>query len=468
MNHREIANECLARGQLHEAIAHYRRARDEAPRDVRVLIGLGFALAELDESAEATQIIEQALHIDPACADGHYILGQIADRSGRGTDAVRHYEAAVRSDRGAEDAYRGLLRLLVDSDPIRARQFAQMATQSHPEAPEFWFYLGLAQEKTGDDTGALASYRRTCELEPGAHVAHINAGTILMRTGRYRESLPHLLAAARLVPDNQDVHVKIGIVETRLGRPDAAIDSYRRALAIAPHDVVSHILASLTGETPNRAPDAYVAQLFDEYAATFDDHLVGKLKYETPKQIRALLDDRLDSSRRHAVLDLGCGTGLMGVELAQLASRMVGVDLSAKMLEMARAKGLYGRLEQCDLAEMMAGEPAGSYDLIVAADVFVYVGKLDLLYEHAFRLLRPGGLFAFSVEAAPPREGSDTPDDGIGYRLHERQRYVHERSYLERLGRATGFALVDIRAAFCREDGGKPVSAHLALFRRPA
>ena len=47
---------------------------------------------------------------------------------------------------------------------------------------------------------------------------------------------------------------------------------------------------------------------------------------------------------------------------------------------------------------MMKAEPASSYDLVTAADVFIYVGRLDALCE-VCRLLRPSGLFMFSVES---------------------------------------------------------------------
>jgi predicted TPR repeat methyltransferase len=139
--------------------------------------------------------------------------------------------------------------------------------------------------------------------------------------------------------------------------------------------------------------------LFDVYAQRFDSHLVQVLNYSVPEKLAASAALFPSGGEKWAILDLGCGTGLSGAAIAQFARHMVGVDLSSKMLDKARERNLYARLEQLDLLAMMEAEPAASYDVVFAADVFVYLGKLDELVSQARRLLRPGGLFAFSVES---------------------------------------------------------------------
>jgi predicted TPR repeat methyltransferase len=223
----------------------------------------------------------------------------------------------------------------------------------------------------------------------------------------------------------------------------------------------------LTGKDAERAPDDYVSTLFDQYAEHFDAHLVGVLKYNVPQQLADAMRNAWQegSGRECRVLDLGCGTGLMGAALAPLRMQLTGVDLSAKMLDKARARNIYMRLEQSDLLAMMAAEPDCSYDAIVAADVFVYIGKLEELFAEAFRLLMPRGIFAFSVESADAL-GDPNATEIATYRLQDTGRYVHARAYIESLAAASGFESVEVRATQGRENLGAPVAAYLVVLSR--
>jgi predicted TPR repeat methyltransferase len=467
MNFRELGNGHVSRGEWNEAASCYQQAAKASPNDAGIQIALGFALSELGQHQEAANALTRAVDLDPSSFDAHYLLGRIAIAAGDRRAASAHFERAVGCNVTSQDAHRNLIGALLEIDQTKAADAAARASRQYPESAEFYFYLALTQERAGDESLALASYEKACSIEPNAHVAHMNAGRILMRQERFQECIGHYSEAARSAPGDANVHLRLGTAQMKLGLQDAAIKSYQRSLEIKPHEVVSHIVASLTGETPDRAPDDYVAQLFDEYAEEFDSHLVGTLKYNTPRQIANLVWNTIGQSGQSVVLDLGCGTGLMGVELvAASPKQMVGVDLSSKMLDKARERNIYSRLERADLVAMMSTEADQSYDMIVAADVFVYVGRLEALYEQAFRLLRPAGLFVFSVEAAPAA-GPNKDGGSLGYKLHGRGRYMHGRPYLERLGTASGFDLVEMRQVVCREDGGVPVCAYLVLFRRP-
>jgi predicted TPR repeat methyltransferase len=191
--------------------------------------------------------------------------------------------------------------------------------------------------------------------------------------------------------------------------------------------------------------------------------LVGTLKYGIPGEIAALLTGA-SAAGFNNVLDLGCGTGLMALELAGRTNHIVGVDVSAKMLEKATERNVYARLVRSDLVEMMTAEPASTYDLVVATDVFVYVCKLDASFEQAHRMLRPSGLFAYSVEAMSP--GRHHAVTNSGYVLHEHGRYAHAEDYLQRLADRVGFAQLEFRSTVCRENHGVPVPGYVAVLRK--
>jgi predicted TPR repeat methyltransferase len=104
--------------------------------------------------------------------------------------------------------------------------------------------------------------------------------------------------------------------------------------------------------------------------------------------------------RFQSLLDLGCGTGLAGAVFRPFAALLVGVDLSAAMIARAEAKGDYDRLVVGNLATFLTDEIANDtkYDLVFAADVFVYLNDLAPVLANVARVLKPRGIVAFTVE----------------------------------------------------------------------
>ena len=98
-------------------------------------------------------------------------------------------------------------------------------------------------------------------------------------------------------------------------------------------------------------------------------------------------------------IDLGCGTGL-AARFRAIWSEMTGVDLSPRMIERARATGLYAELEVAEIvSEAFGSRQQASADLVLAADVMVYVHDMTPLLDEVARVLAAGGLFAFTVES---------------------------------------------------------------------
>ena len=239
-----------------------------------------------------------------------------------------------------------------------------------------------------------------------------------------------------------------GLAEARErgGDPAGARDAWARVAAHDPDEVLGAAahLARLEGRTPVALPGGYVRALFDDYAPRFDRHLVATLDYRGPAILGDALERAVPGRRFARVLDLGCGTGLMGVALAGRADRIDGVDLSPAMVERARATGAYATLAAGSLEEALAAADAASYDLVVAADVLVYVGDLAPVLAGAARALRPGGLLGFTVQALA----------GFGFALGPDMRFSHGRAHVsEGLASAGLRALVLDDASTRREKG---------------
>ena len=222
----------------------------------------------------------------------------------------------------------------------------------------------------------------------------------------------------------------------------------------------------VSGQQTDAAPAGYVQHVFDQYAERFDGHLVGELRYRVPEQLASWLLADAPPAPAWRVLDLGCGTGLVGQQLQGRCEELVGIDLSGRMLDKARERGGYTRLVQAEVQTQLQQEPAARYDVIVAADVFIYVGKLNAVMAEARRTLKPGGWLAFSAESMASAQPAPEPEDILrGHRLEPTGRYTHAAPHLAALAQANGFTIVRQEDVTLREEKHHPVAGQLHLWR---
>ena len=263
----------------------------------------------------------------------------------------------------------------------------------------------------------------------------------------------------------------------KAGEADAAAQAWREVLALDPEDhggAAVRIASLQRGEAPDRAPPAYVATLFDQHAASFEEILVGQLGYRAPTRLAQMLAALLPPEAEPSLLDLGCGTGLMAAALdAALPGERghsTGLDLSEEMLGEADERGLYDALYVGDAvaflhapAEDEDGDVSGPWDLICAADVLPYLGALEDLFAGAFAQLVPGGLLAISTETLPE---ADFPPRGWTVGPH--QRFHHAESYVRKTLAEAGFEIAALEPGTIRTNLGNPEPGHLVIARRPA
>jgi predicted TPR repeat methyltransferase len=248
----------------------------------------------------------------------------------------------------------------------------------------------------------------------------------------------------------------------KAGDVDAAVKAYEEVLAIDPEDhggAAVRIAAMGRGETPAKAPDAYVETLFDQHAEVFEDVLVEQLGYHVPMLVRQRLQElKLGPFKR--MLDLGCGTGLTGGTLRDLCEDMTGIDLSENMVELAHEKDLYETLFVAEAEDFLEDNDEEPFDLITATDVLPYLGALEPLFFGAAENLMQGGLFIFSSETLP-----DATFEGRSYMVGPRQRFAHAESYVRERLTSTGFELIEITDINVRMEDGQPTPGHLVIAR---
>ena len=239
----------------------------------------------------------------------------------------------------------------------------------------------------------------------------------------------------------------------RQGKTDAAVESFKQAIKLAPENAsVRHILAALTGQQTASAPNDFVEGLFDSYAVKFDQSLVEQLKYNVPKLIAELLLKYQSDAPLGSIMDLGCGTGLAGVELKGFCQEIEGIDLSKKMLAKARQKNVYSKLNHTGIIEYLAQAPL-DFDLFLSTDVFVYVGELSEVFRLIKSRNKRHGRLAFSTEHT---EKAD-------FFLEASGRYSHSKSYIESLCDKFDYQLLNFSTIDLRKSGSEFIAGGLYL-----
>jgi predicted TPR repeat methyltransferase len=304
----------------------------------------------------------------------------------------------------------------------------------------------------------------------GPSVLFLSSGDLLADQ-RYHWAIDHLvlgdlvgaadilLQAVEIVPGFATAWFALGAIRDKQGDRDGAVIAFGRARDSDPEDYhgARLQLARLgAGEATPKMTVTYVRRLFDQHAPRFEDLLLNRLAYSGPQK---LLDAAITASggRLHvgSMLDLGCGTGLAGVAFRPHVDWLVGVDVSGGMINQAAAKGVYDRLAVSELVQFLAHEAdmMAKYDLIVAADVFIYSSDLTPVASAAARVLDPKGMFAFTVETHPA--------DGVV--LQQTLRYAHGENHVRTALAGANLQPIFVERVSARTEQGEPVPGLLAI-----
>ncbi|MBU0799891.1 MAG: methyltransferase domain-containing protein [Alphaproteobacteria bacterium] len=270
------------------------------------------------------------------------------------------------------------------------------------------------------------------------------------------EAAADLMTQVReIVPDWPPAAFRLGEILMAAGHVDGAAQAFNDYRQLDPADRMGATikLALLGAEAaPLTLPNDYIASLFDEYAPRFDRHLVETLEYDVPQTLATAINRHRPEGLLR-ILDLGCGTGLSGAALQARASWLEGIDLSPRMIAEAEKKGLYHRLHTGDMLAFMrtVRQP---YDLIVAADVFIYTGDLMPVFKAARPCLAPDGILAFSLQESI---------EAAHFTLGPDHRYAYSLDYVTRCAEQTGLSAHEIKHSRLRRDAGQDVAGLICV-----
>lgn len=463
--------------------------------------------------------------------------------------AKHYYKEILRHNPNNADVLCNLASLLMDMNDVNNAEINYRKTLNVDENHSSALYnlASLLQDRNSNNNNdineAKELYQKLLIMEPNSIDALANLGSLYHRTGDYLSAIKCYEDAINIIKanNNDDNNAVLSSLYEHYGRAiiriadtkklaqnntnnndndSKVIDSllieaqqllnnslhYNNNNTIAKHMLMSILSDNCTNnDNDYQASDDYITRLFDDFSSSFETSL-EKLEYHAPSLLTKAIV-ALNQSSYSVLVDLGCGTGLLGAMLANVSTidYIIGVDLSKKMLQLAadkkvNNKRVYGNLFAgpmtlliSSLAKYRSSDESSNinnYDsdiidvedivtngfdkkfingskqlhqlpmLIVAADVFVYVGDLEQIIESFRELKMENDVFAFTTEALPEDDANTK-----GYKLQASGRYAHKKSYIDKLLNDKNFSLITYEAVTLRKELGTSVYGHLYLFK---
>ena len=436
----EYAEAWAMLGGVHGAAGEYDESKKCSSRSVELWpeclegwVNFGNVLDITGDHEQAVTCFEKALQIAPGSAEFHFQLGRQHIAIGKTNEAERDMLDALAIDPSIGLAQYELARLLhKKGDWTEAAFRYKEVIRLQPGNAQAWYYLGLLMEKEAKSSEAESCYQKVLAIGDALSGKKLNAHAKLQISGIYIEQ----------------------------GKRQEAAELLQDLITVIPENAAAIHLLSVVGvaATPERCSDDFVTSLFDGFADEFDNLLVDKLNYHIPELILDSVKSGLDlnSDSEQTILDLGCGTGLCGALLKPLSNNLIGIDLSPKMLDVARQKNVYKTLLIGDILEVIRGLDE-TCDIVVSADVFIYIGALDEIFVECKRVLQNRGIFVFSIE---------TCSDEGNYKLLSSGRYAHNPAYIRGMAQRQGFEEINAVETSIRTESRAPIPGMVFTLRK--
>ena len=490
---RTLAIDAIAAGQFDRASDYVKTGLQDAPEDPELLGALGFLQAQSGQLEQARDTLLKAITYNPQGYPLFNHLGNVYRASGNYEDAQRAYQSALRLKGNYPEALNNLGALFYRQGKFKeALSFYEKAYRLDSKSPDILYNLANTYIRLDQTNAGRGMYEQLLAISPEHLGACHNLGILLASTGELSAAEPYLRKALPKDTESYDAHYHLALVYAGSGQNEDAIELYKKVLHQQPkhghahHNIATlylsqqcpslalthfrkahtlnpsnrtaeHFVASLEGKQEAAPPKGFVKDLFDFYAQSYDHHLKQSLNYQVPHELRVLMAPYKPlGDTPWFGIDIGCGTGLCAPAFNDIVYRLVGIDLSPKMLNKARMLGAYHRLHEGDIVEQLAKHYLNCANIVIAADVLVYFGQLTHLLAAVSHALKPGGYFVFSIEQLI--EGD--------WLLQPSGRYAHSRSYLEQVCAEVGLAPVDTRAVMLREHFGEPLNGLAMVFRK--
>jgi predicted TPR repeat methyltransferase len=446
------------RREYSDALEYLNDSLKALPKNSLALSNLGNVYLGLKEYENALDAYDKSIKIDPKYEEVWSNKGNALYELKRYDEAIFHHDKALSLKPDYAEAWSNKGNTLNELKRFdEAIAHYDKALSLRPDYHEAWSNKGVTLHELKRFDEAIAHYDKSLSLKPDYAEAWSFKGMTLHALKRYNEAIAHYDKALSFKPYEASFFYQKSFTNIALNQYALAIENLEDAIKykFSPAGYVEYILSALKPEIGLKPmPKSYVVDLFDSYANSFDKHLIDALKYETPKNLLELLNPSIND--KFAILDIGCGTGLMGKLLKPYASKIVGVDLSKEMLSKAELTGVYDELIADDILEFVS-KCNDKFDLVVSADVFIYIGELSNVFMDLAEIIKAGGLFCFSVEK----------HESINFALSPRTlRYSHSKEYIQQLASLNNFTIQNVLEGPIRQESHVDVDGYCFLLKK--
>lgn len=410
---------------------------------------------------EAAQTLNEAQRIQPNDARVFMLAGLMAEQSGNVKKALESLRTCVALAPNWGPGMLELALLLARQNQFNeAMKWAEDVAALEPKNPKVLAGVVDIAHRSGNLEMAVRHLERGLQQHPGDQQLMAHLSQDLAQLQRYDESLKIIELLITQEPTNPEFLVSR--IQTLLvaNRAPEALPSTTTLIGKYPNDEIAQYYHQIAqGKVPAQQPAALYRSMFDNMASSYDMHMVRGLRYQLPKLVAAKIMAHHPDKKLN-ILDLGCGTGLLGIFLGKPDGFLIGVDTSEKMIEQAARHNLYDRFHMVDLRDALRETPDDLYDAITALDVFIYTGDVSEAISNAFRILRAGGAFYFSCET--------TKTDANHLVLQASGRYAHSEQSIKTLCSAAGFLSVHVEEHVLRYESDQPVQGFLVIASKAA
>jgi len=489
-------------GKPHEAIENFQKALSLKSDIKEAYNELGLLFQGLGDMKRAREYFNKALASDENYVEAASNLARSYEHENRDFAIEELKKIAEKYSGAALPLYYLSAILMTAKDWEQALHFALQAEKCAPEIDEIqvvlgqlWRFkdccdkayahfqkaytlnpsnvaaiVGLADvsSQTGDFDDAEKLYKRAIELDKTNFTAHQNYAEMLFKQKRKLEALEEYRQAVILNPKSAELNNNLGVALRDSRDYEQAMGLFFNALALNPtletaavnavetltlwhrqdaktalkvaenwhkqmpdNIFAQHIYNCFTGEK-SEADIRYNQRLFECFADNYE-LVMSSVGYTAPLAV-----GRIAGSVKGSVVDLGCGTGLVGQAVKSPKNHLTGVDLSEKMLRQAESKGIYDQLFCEDILSFL--KKNNKFNWAIAGDVLGYLGDLEQFFAAVC-----GMKLIFTTEQSA---------DGEAFRLQPNGRYQHSLSYIENLLQTNGYRNIYHENIVLRQEDG--------------
>jgi len=435
-------------GRLKEAEYVYNQILKDSPENDRAQNDLGNVLLEMECLKEASDCFRKAMEVNPNLDQAPYNLANILSEVGQTDESIKLYRRAIEINPNFFEAHFNLGLVFEGLELLdQAVDCYVQATKINPKYAKAHYKAAGIFQRLEDFPQALNEYERAVKLDPNYAEAQYYFADLLRSQGDIEKAVE--LSSNAFAFGQEDLMSEGNII---LDIPSSHLDKEKSNIVTTKDDFLT---AALTGKTPETAPPDYVRFFFDEFSKRFENHLVENLRYKAPRLMRSACDTALpEGCRFKNVLDLGCGTGLSGESFASLADCLTGIDLSPKMIKKSKEKKIYDALYENDILEFLS-KSSEKFDLVIAADVLIYLGDPAPLFEKLRNVLERQAIFVLSTENC----------DKGDYHIRQTGRYAHNNVFMESVAKRMGFELLLRESVGLRKEKEEWVEGDIFVFK---